>query len=127
MTDSGGSTELCDVMDEEDSHYRIQFTPQMKGIHILSIKHKALHISGKLLCFLIFTKHDNVNYNRSKSLPSKKRSRSAIDSVYFPFLCVFETSFCVLVPRLPEGQQLLKSFVILLVEPMNSLRIIVHW
>ncbi|XP_052761429.1 filamin-A-like isoform X2 [Mya arenaria] len=46
ITDAEGQTELCEVMDEDDFHYRINFTPTAKGIHILSIKHKGMHISG---------------------------------------------------------------------------------
>ncbi|XP_053387060.1 filamin-A-like isoform X2 [Mercenaria mercenaria] len=46
ITDPDGQTELCEVMDEDDFHYRINFTPKYNGIHILSIKHKAMHISG---------------------------------------------------------------------------------
>ena len=58
ITDPDGSTELCEVMDEDDFHYRINFTPQDAGIHILSIKHKSIHISGKwyvwpFVCFLL--------------------------------------------------------------------------
>lgn len=48
ITDPDGQTELCEVMDEDDFHYRINFTPKFNGIHILSIKHKAMHISGKI-------------------------------------------------------------------------------
>ena len=48
FTDPDGATELCEIMDEEDFHYRITFTPQMEGTHTLSIKHKGLHISGEL-------------------------------------------------------------------------------
>ncbi|XP_052265611.1 filamin-A-like isoform X1 [Dreissena polymorpha] len=46
ITDPEGKTELCEVMDEDDFHYRINFTPQDKGNHIVSIKHKGMHISG---------------------------------------------------------------------------------
>lgn len=48
VTDPDGSTELCEIMDEEDFHYRMMFTPQMEGTHTLSIKHKGLHISGSV-------------------------------------------------------------------------------
>lgn len=46
VTDPDGQTELCEVMDEDDFHYKVNFTPKDKGIHILSIKHKGMHISG---------------------------------------------------------------------------------
>lgn len=46
VTDPDGQTELCEVMDEDDFHYKVNFTPKIKGIHILSIKHKGMHISG---------------------------------------------------------------------------------
>lgn len=46
LADPDGQTELCDVMDEEDFHYLIKITPKVNGLHILSIKHKGMHISG---------------------------------------------------------------------------------
>lgn len=46
VTDPQGTTELCEIIDEDDFHYRMNFTPHKDGIHTLSIKHKALHISG---------------------------------------------------------------------------------
>lgn len=49
VTDPSGTTELCEIMDEDDFHYRLNFTPHKEGLHTLSIKHKALHISGNFL------------------------------------------------------------------------------
>ena len=46
VTDPNGTTELCDIYDEDDFHYRMNFTPHKEGVHTLSIKHKGLHISG---------------------------------------------------------------------------------
>uniref|UniRef100_A0A0B7A146 Filamin n=1 Tax=Arion vulgaris TaxID=1028688 RepID=A0A0B7A146_9EUPU len=46
ITDPGGVSELCEVMDQEDFHYLIKMTPQRKGLHIVSIKHKSMHVSG---------------------------------------------------------------------------------
>lgn len=46
VTDPQGTTELCEIIDEDDFHYRMNFTPHKDGVHTLSIKHKALHISG---------------------------------------------------------------------------------
>ncbi|KAL8592277.1 hypothetical protein ACOMHN_036911 [Nucella lapillus] len=46
VADPDGTSELCDVMDLEESHYKIMFTPKMKGTHTLSVRHKSLHISG---------------------------------------------------------------------------------
>lgn len=46
VTDPDGSTEVCEIMDEEDSHYKIFFTPAIEGLHTLSIKHKGMHTSG---------------------------------------------------------------------------------
>ncbi|GFS01516.1 filamin-A [Elysia marginata] len=46
IADPDGQTELCEVMDEEDFHYLIKITPKVNGLHILSIKHKGMHISG---------------------------------------------------------------------------------
>ena len=45
-----GSSELCDVMDLEDFHYKILFTPRAEGIHTLSVRHKGMHVSGKTSC-----------------------------------------------------------------------------
>ena len=47
VADPEGTVELCEVVDEEDFHYLIQFTPKVTGVHTLSVKHKSLHISGK--------------------------------------------------------------------------------
>ncbi|ESO84790.1 hypothetical protein LOTGIDRAFT_221912 [Lottia gigantea] len=46
ITNPDGATELCDVVDEEDFHYLIHFKPAISGVHILSVKHKGLHIAG---------------------------------------------------------------------------------
>ncbi|XP_076455178.1 filamin-A-like isoform X2 [Babylonia areolata] len=46
VTDPQGTSELCDVIDLEDFHYKIIFTPQTTGIHTLSVRHKGMHISG---------------------------------------------------------------------------------
>lgn len=53
ITDPDGATELCEVMDEDDFHYRINFTPKFTGIHIISIKHKGVHISGSPFMYTI--------------------------------------------------------------------------
>ncbi|KAL8614771.1 hypothetical protein ACOMHN_017752 [Nucella lapillus] len=46
VTDPEGTSELCDVIDLEDFHYKIIFTPKVNGIHTLSVRHKSLHVSG---------------------------------------------------------------------------------
>ncbi|XP_059167482.1 filamin-A-like, partial [Physella acuta] len=46
ITDPEGVSELCEVMDQEDFQYLIKMTPKCNGLHILSIKHKCMHISG---------------------------------------------------------------------------------
>ncbi|XP_025077978.1 filamin-A-like isoform X3 [Pomacea canaliculata] len=46
VTSPDGVTELCDVVDLEDFHYKIMFTPQVNGMHTLSVRHKGMHISG---------------------------------------------------------------------------------
>lgn len=72
VTDAEGSTELCEIMDEEDFHYRMMFTPQMEGTHTLSIKHKGLHISGTVSRFLFYLvyffirKGSYLSYNEHK-------------------------------------------------------------
>lgn len=47
VTSPDGVTELCDVVDLEDFHYKIMFTPQVNGMHTLSVRHKGMHISGE--------------------------------------------------------------------------------
>ncbi|KAK7498578.1 hypothetical protein BaRGS_00010238 [Batillaria attramentaria] len=46
VTDPDGITELCDVLDLEEFHYKIMFTPANNGVHTLSVRHKGLHVSG---------------------------------------------------------------------------------
>ncbi|XP_050390221.1 filamin-A [Patella vulgata] len=46
ITNPDGQTELCDVVDEDDFHYLIHFKPDIEGTHILSVKHKGVHVAG---------------------------------------------------------------------------------
>lgn len=46
VTDPDGITELCDVLDLEEFHYKIMFTPNHNGVHTLSVRHKGMHVSG---------------------------------------------------------------------------------
>lgn len=59
VTDGDGCTELCEIMDEDDYHYRMNFTPQMNGTHILSIKHKGMHISGTSVYVVVIVVSDS--------------------------------------------------------------------
>ncbi|KAH9502532.1 hypothetical protein Btru_068909 [Bulinus truncatus] len=53
MTDPDGISELCEVIDQEDFHYLIKMTPKVNGLHIVSIKHKGMHISGSPFQFSV--------------------------------------------------------------------------
>ncbi|XP_064616550.1 filamin-A-like isoform X2 [Liolophura sinensis] len=46
LTDPSGSTEVVEVVDEDDFHYIIRFQPKVKGTHTISVKHKSMHVSG---------------------------------------------------------------------------------
>jgi filamin len=41
-----GVTEVCDVTSLDDSHYSIKFVPKEMGVHIVSVKHRDMHIPG---------------------------------------------------------------------------------
>ena len=55
VTSPSGITELCDVVSLDDCHYSIKFVPQEMGIHIVSVKHKDMHIPGRKCIIRIFT------------------------------------------------------------------------
>jgi hypothetical protein len=68
VTDPQGTTELCEIIDEDDFHYRMNFTPHKDGVHTLSIKHKALHISGlKVFSFLLIIFYEELPSADAKS------------------------------------------------------------
>jgi filamin len=46
LTSPTGKTEMCDIADKEHSLYEIKFVPKEEGVHIVSLKHNGLHISG---------------------------------------------------------------------------------
>lgn len=48
VTSPSGVTELCDLKAVEDGHYSIKFVPKEMGIHTVCVKHKGLHIPGRL-------------------------------------------------------------------------------
>ena len=48
VTSPSGITELCDVVSLDDSHYSIKFVPNEMGVHTVSVKHKDMHIPGKI-------------------------------------------------------------------------------
>jgi hypothetical protein len=47
LTSPTGKTDLCDIADKEHSLYDIKFVPREEGVHIVSLKHNGLHISGQ--------------------------------------------------------------------------------
>ena len=78
VTDPDGQTELCDVIDEDDSHYRVTFTPKQNGKHILSIKHKAMHVSGNILYTKIVSEYDQeIPQSQTADNPVAPRGRAA--------------------------------------------------
>ena len=48
LTSPDGTTDLCSIMDLDDSLYDIKFKPTKEGVHTVSLKHKGMHISGKV-------------------------------------------------------------------------------
>jgi len=48
LTSPSCKSTLCEIVDMPDALYDIKFTPQEEGIHIVSLKNKGLHISGRL-------------------------------------------------------------------------------
>ena len=96
VTDAEGSTELCEIMDEEDFHYRMMFTPQMEGTHTLSIKHKGLHISGTVSRFLFYLvyffirKGSYLSYNEHKIIFASPFSHFGRLLRYMSFYSTFQ-------------------------------------
>lgn len=60
VTSPSGLTELCDIVSLDDNHYSIKFVPKEMGVHTVSVKHKDMHIPGKVK--VISTKHVNYMY-----------------------------------------------------------------
>lgn len=60
VTSPSGLTELCDIVSLDDNHYSIKFVPKEMGVHTVSVKHKDMHIPGKVK--VISTKHANYIY-----------------------------------------------------------------
>lgn len=48
VTSPSGVTELCDIISLDDNHYSIKFVPKEMGVHTVSVKHKDMHIPGKV-------------------------------------------------------------------------------
>ena len=51
LTMPSGKSELCEIRDLADHLYDIRFVPSEEGVHTVSLKHKGLHISGKVSSF----------------------------------------------------------------------------
>lgn len=60
VTSPSGLTELCDIVSLDDNHYSIKFVPKEMGVHTVSVKHKDMHIPGKVK--VISTKYANYMY-----------------------------------------------------------------
>lgn len=54
VTNPSGITELCDIVSLDDNHYSIKFVPKEMGVHTVSVKHKDMHIPGKLILYMFF-------------------------------------------------------------------------
>ena len=48
LTSPSGKQELCEIKDLDHSLYHIRFKPSEEGVHTVSLKHKGLHISGRV-------------------------------------------------------------------------------
>jgi len=46
LTSPSGKTEPCEIRDAPNNMYLIKFSPKEIGVHIVSLKHRGLHISG---------------------------------------------------------------------------------
>ena len=46
LTSPTGKTELCEIRDQPGSLFIVKFTPNEKGLNILSLKIKGIHING---------------------------------------------------------------------------------
>jgi len=53
LTSASGKTELCEIRDMPDNMYTIKFSPKEIGIHIISLKHRGLHISGSPFLYTV--------------------------------------------------------------------------
>ncbi|XP_069125189.1 filamin-A-like isoform X3 [Argopecten irradians] len=80
VTDGDGCTELCEIMDEDDFHYRMNFTPQMNGTHILSIKHKGMHISGSPFIYSVGQLSSGGNHKVQVGGPGIERGEVGISN-----------------------------------------------
>lgn len=62
VTNPSGITELCDIVSLDDNHYSIKFVPKEMGVHTVSVKHKDMHIPGRLMLY-IFILHSCSSLN----------------------------------------------------------------
>lgn len=46
MTSPSGSSEPCTVQDRTENNYSIRFVPREMGLHMVTVRHKGLHVSG---------------------------------------------------------------------------------
>ncbi|GAU93664.1 hypothetical protein RvY_05566 [Ramazzottius varieornatus] len=53
VTSPSGKTEDAEMMDLDDSTYKIKFVPKEQGVHTVSVKHKNQHIPGSPFQFTV--------------------------------------------------------------------------
>lgn len=49
VTSPSGRTEQCMITEVGPSNYSIRFVPQEMGVHTVSVRHRNMHIPGKIL------------------------------------------------------------------------------
>lgn len=53
VTSPSGKTEDAEMMDLDDSTYKIKFVPKEQGVHTVSVRHKNQHIPGSPFQFTV--------------------------------------------------------------------------
>lgn len=51
VTSPSGRTERCMITEVDPTNYCIRFVPQEMGVHTVSVRHRNLHIPGKVMFF----------------------------------------------------------------------------
>jgi len=82
ITNPEGVSELCEVMDLDDFHYDIKITPQVSGLHILSIKHKNMHISGSPFQYSVGQLNQGGPYKCQAGGPGLEKGEVGLENVF---------------------------------------------
>lgn len=53
LSSPSGVADVCEIRDEPDNAYDIRFTPTEKGLNVVSVKQKGIHIAGSPLQYSI--------------------------------------------------------------------------